>query len=545
MAAQWWQDIQHRHRQGDHRAAGANTEIQMHLGTGEAAARFLEGTWQHKGDHRGGPVWRHTERHLHRYLYLSPSGRWVVGQDVGSVKGVVVSQAHSPDLGQLGQQSRWQIYDGKEWAVQVVSMCGGPWGGLGQQLRSTLPPIRVQDGRPVRGPMQQAAGRARTAGTAVVAEGCTGQSAEVGRDPGLWAKVVAAELTMLEGGGMTEAGVCDGPRVSTHLRVAQASGTSELGARNSEGVGSATGGPSQQRSRDPKRWPVRHHKGQGSGNAQLKKRSRTVLETGDQNAELCTGCGKGGHLYCCDGCPRVWHAACLQERGRVPPRSEGQWYGPCCSEEQTGVRVLPASGQSRGTASGEGSEGLRSQGSQERGSEPGEVRIGTPGQQVRYVYTGRRSERSPYIAERAQSMHGLTRGEMLQMYYKDRRGVCVPYQEKDLQYDITQGYLRKQGAGRVIKEGVLHRGPVGASKRGRAGGGGGGQKKSRRQAAALSQEQGEAVRPTQAQKRSRESPARMEKRARQRERPATPIQAPSFVLFCFVCLATLGVPVVA
>ena len=249
-------------------------------------------------------------------------------------------------------------------------------------------------------------------------------------------------------------------------------------------------------------------------------------ETGDRNAELCTGCGKGGHLYCCDGCPRVWHAACLQERGRVPPRSEGQWYGPCCSEEQDRVGELPASGQSRGTAGGEGSEGLRSQGSQERGSEPGEVRIGTPGQQVRYVYTGRRSERSPYIAERAQSMHGLTRGEMLQMYYKDRRGVCVPYQEKDLQYDITQGYLRKQGAGRVIKEGVLHRGPVGASKRGRAGGGGGGQKKSRRQAAALSQEQGEAVRPTQAQKRSRESPARMEKRARQRERPAAPIQAP-------------------
>ena len=76
----------------------------------------------------------------------------------------------------------------------------------------------------------------------------------------------------------------------------------------------------------------------------------------------------------------------------------------------------------------------------------------------------------------------------------------------------------------MIKEGVLHRGPVGASKRGRAGVGGGGRKKSRRQAAVLSWEQGEAVRPTQAQKRSRESPARMEKR--QRERPAAPIQAP-------------------
>ena len=152
--------------------------------------------------------------------------------------------------------------------------------------------------------------------------------------------------------------------------------------------------------------------------------------------------------------------------------------------------------------------------------------MGTAGQQVRYAYTGRRSERSPYIAERAQSMHGLTEGEMLQRSYKDRRGVCVPYQEKDLRYDVTQGYLRKEGAGQVRKEGVLHRGLVGASKRGRAGAGGGGQKKSRRQAAVQSGEQGEAARPTQAQKRSRESPARMEKRARQRERPAAPIQAP-------------------
>ena len=42
----------------------------------------------------------------------------------------------------------------------------------------------------------------------------------------------------------------------------------------------------------------------------------------------------------------------------------------------------------------------------------------------------------------------------------------------------------------------------------------------------LSREQGEAGRPTQAQKRSRKSPERKEKRARQRERPVTPTQAP-------------------
>ena len=46
-----------------------------------------------------------------------------------------------------------------------------------------------------------------------------------------------------------------------------------------------------------------------------------------------------------------------------------------------------------------------------------------------------------YIAERAQSMHGCTRGEMLQMYYKDRNGVRVLYQERDMQYDVAQGYF--------------------------------------------------------------------------------------------------------
>ena len=40
------------------------------------------------------------------------------------------------------------------------------------------------------------------------------------------------------------------------------------------------------------------------------------------------------------------------------------------------------------------------------------------------VDTRRRSERSPYIAERAQSMHGLTRGEMLKMYYKNELQGC-------------------------------------------------------------------------------------------------------------------------
>ena len=33
---------------------------------------------------------------------------------------------------------------------------------------------------------------------------------------------------------------------------------------------------------------------------------------------------------------------------------------------------------------------------------------------------------------------------MLEMYYKDRSGVCVPYQERDPRYDISQGYLQKE-----------------------------------------------------------------------------------------------------
>jgi hypothetical protein len=77
----------------------------------------------------------------------------------------------------------------------------------------------------------------------------------------------------------------------------------------------------------------------------------------------------------------------------------------------------------------------------------GVVMVGAPGVPERYVYTGKKSARSPYIAERAQSMHGCTRGEMLQMYYKDRNGlgVCVLYQERDMQYDVAQGYLQKEG----------------------------------------------------------------------------------------------------
>ena len=37
---------------------------------------------------------------------------------------------------------------------------------------------------------------------------------------------------------------------------------------------------------------------------------------------------------------------------------------------------------------------------------------------LRYEYTGKRSERSAYIAERAKLAHGLTQAEVLQLQYQ-------------------------------------------------------------------------------------------------------------------------------
>ena len=49
--------------------------------------------------------------------------------------------------------------------------------------------------------------------------------------------------------------------------------------------------------------------------------------------------------------------------------------------------------------------------------------------------------------------------------------VCFTMQERDMRYDVAQGYLQKEGGGLVAKMGVPRRGPVGASKRGQDGAG--------------------------------------------------------------------------
>ena len=75
--------------------------------------------------------------------------------------------------------------------------------------------------------------------------------------------------------------------------------------------------------------------------------------------------------------------------------------------------------------------------------------------------------------------------------------------------------------------GALHRGLVGTRKRGqgRADSEVQGRKRGRRQAVVLPQDQGKAGRPAQTWKRTRESPARTERRVRQREHPVAPTQA--------------------
>ena len=90
--------------------------------------------------------------------------------------------------------------------------------------KSSLPPVRVQDGKPVSGPMPRGAGAARTAGA--VKERGKGEDAG-GEAPGhgLSGAAMAAELIFLEGGGPSATLVLGSPQMSAHLRVAQTSGT--------------------------------------------------------------------------------------------------------------------------------------------------------------------------------------------------------------------------------------------------------------------------------------------------------------------------------
>ena len=100
--------------------------------------------------------------------------------------------------------------------------------------------------------------------------------------------------------------------------------------------------------------------------------------------------------------------------GWFTPKVGGARYGPCCSGQKSEADLLPAGGrrrtklldpQARREGMGQWAGGI------ERGNESkGVVRAGTFGVQERYVYTGKKSARSPYIAERAQSRPPLHTG---------------------------------------------------------------------------------------------------------------------------------------
>ena len=83
----------------------------------------------------------------------------------------------------------------------------------------------------------------------------------------------------------------------------------------------------------------------------------------------------------------MW-GACMARAGHVALRKGPGWV---CSRPVAGGEV-PSIGKERGA-------GTVGQGGQEGGSEIGDVPAGVLGLHMRYVYTGKRSERSPYIAE--------------------------------------------------------------------------------------------------------------------------------------------------
>ena len=71
---------------------------------------------------------------------------------------------------------------------------------------------------------------------------------------------MAAELIFLEGGDSSATLVLGSPQMSTHLRVAQTSGTEAISSGPGTGAGEGTqaGRSRLAKGRDPKKWPVQH-----------------------------------------------------------------------------------------------------------------------------------------------------------------------------------------------------------------------------------------------------------------------------------------------
>ena len=123
--------------------------------------------------------------------------------------------------------------------------------------------------------------------------------------------------------------------------------------------------------------------------------------------------------------------------------------------------VVTSGGGWRRTTGKEGGEGLVGRGNREGEGELGVVLTGTSGVQKRYACAGKKPTRSLYMAmwaERAQGIHGRTRGERPQVYYKERNGARVLYQQKGHRSTmLPRGACRKRpGGSPVAKMGVRH-----------------------------------------------------------------------------------------
>ena len=60
---------------------------------------------------------------------------------------------------------------------------------------------------------------------------------------------------------------------------------------------------------------------------------------------------------------------------------------------------------------------------------------------VKLRYTGKISEKAPYISDRAAMVHKKKIAKALQVQYTNREGKLVNYRRGDLEYDINNGYL--------------------------------------------------------------------------------------------------------
>ena len=181
MDAQWWQDVQHEHRQGASGVAETNSEIWVKVGWGQQGSLRVHGSTRGTTE---GTLCGSTQKEAYTCTTLPSSGRWVVGREVGSSKGEAVSRAPvALTWGGWDDRASGRFMMAKSGLyMQAVYVCGGAH-GMDQCSSSgrRFPPSECKMGGQFAGQCRRhAAGRARAAGAVGAAEGGRGQPARVG-----------------------------------------------------------------------------------------------------------------------------------------------------------------------------------------------------------------------------------------------------------------------------------------------------------------------------------------------------------------------------